>query len=166
MTIEDQRVYEAQRIAFEGTPLGDMMDRRSLILETREIATELPVLVGQITVGEGNVRMTKTDAYAQPMINRIVFAPNVMGRYVAVHEIAHIVHRRSPIKTGTSHGWEYRGIYADLIAIVYGHRYGELLRDAFCQYAMSVSNPALPQTGTPLIDIDALVTSAQESRWL
>jgi hypothetical protein len=164
MTIEDERVYEAQRIAFESTPLGDMMDRRSLILEAREIATELPVLVGPVTVEEGSARMTKTDAYAQPLINRIVFAPNVMGRYVAVHEVAHIVHKRSPIKTGTSHGWEYRGIYADLTAIVYGHRYGELLRDVFCSFGMSVSNPALPQTGVPIIDIDAMADAT--SRWL
>jgi hypothetical protein len=167
-TIEDQRVYEAQQAAFEGTPLGDLTDRTSLILETREIITELPLLVGEVVVEEGRTSMTKTAAYAQPgfhrIPSRIVFAPNVMARFIAVHEVAHIVHSRSNLNTGTSHGWEYRGIFADLTAIVYGDRYGELLRDAFCEYGMSVSNPALPRTGVPIIDIDRLADMTR--RWL
>lgn len=165
MTIEDDRVYDVQVLAFEGTPLNDMADRRSLMAEAHEIATGLPVLAGPITIVEGNVRMTTHDAYAQSF-GRIVFAPRTMRRFTAVHEIAHIVHRRSPINTGTAHGWEYRGIFADMIAIVYGERYGELLRDAFCEQGMSVSHPALPRTGVPLIDIDALADATLGSRWL
>ena len=164
MTIEDNRVYLVQELAFEGTILGEMSDRRSLIAEAHEIATGLPLLVGFIDIGEGSVRMSKTDAYAQSF-GRIVFAPRAMRRFTAVHEIAHIVHQRSPYN-GTPHGKEYRGVFVEMISMVYGQRYGELLRDAFLTSGLDVWYIGLPTLDDPLINIDALADATLGSRWL
>ena len=164
MNREDQRVYAVQVLAFEGTSLNDMADRRSLMAETREVVTGVPLLAGSVTIEEGSVRMSVADAYAQS-VGRIVFAPRTMRRFTAVHEIAHIVHHRSHL-SGTDHGPEYRGIYVDLITIVYGRRYGDLLHDAFVSTGLAVTKAHLPMTDAPLINIDVLTDATLGSRWL
>lgn len=162
-TNEDRLVYDLEYAAFEGTPLGDRMDRHSLIHDVHEIVDHCFHLTGDITVEEGHVRMTRTAGYAQGQ--RIVFAPNRLGRYVAGHEVAHVVHRR--VKTGgTSHGPEWRAVYAEMTSIVYGERYGRLLREAFMSASLPVHATLLPHPPKPIIDIDVLARASQEVRWL
>jgi hypothetical protein len=164
-TREDERLYEAQRLAFAGTPLMDMFDRHSLIAETREIATNpwVTPFVGQVEVGEASVRLAKWTAYANGQTIR--FAPNICSRYVAVHELAHIVTRRAHIE-GTTHGSGYRAIYAELTAVVYGPQYGRLLREAFLEQGLSVGPALLPLPAKPIIDIDRLADASSGVRWL
>lgn len=164
-TVEDTLVYRTEALAFSDTPLNDLQDRSSLILETREITTECPVLVGKLTVEEGPVSMTVTNAYAQPGLNRIVFAPKPMYRHIAVHEIAHVVHHR--LNTGgRQHGPQWRAVYVDMISITYGDHYGDLLRQAFTEVGLTLGFAGLPASGTPIIDIEALAAATQRSRWL
>jgi hypothetical protein len=165
MSREDEHVYTVQDEAFRDTPLGDWHDRSSLILEAREIAAECPVLVGPVWVVEGSVHMTSAAATARPGRKTITFAPRAMNRYIAVHEIAHIVHARSGMG-GRGHGPQYRGIFVEMTEIVYGERYGILLYEAFLTAGLPVASARLPKTGTPIIDIDKLVESVQEVRWL
>jgi hypothetical protein len=165
-TTQDERVYDAQRLAFEGTPLGDMFDRRSLIAETREIAEHPWVLpfVGQVYVGEASVRLATQAAYAQ--YQTIRFAPNIVGRHVAVHELAHIIARRAHVDEREHHGPGYRAIYAELAAVVYGPHYGRLLREAFFEQGLEVGPAKLPLPVSPIIDIDRLAEVGSGVRWL
>jgi hypothetical protein len=164
-TIEDECVYDAQRLAFAGTPLADRFDRRSLIAETIEIAEHPWVVpfVGQVEVGEASVRLTKWTAYANGQTIR--FAPNTASRYTPVHELAHIVARRAHVG-GTTHGPGFRAIYAELAAVVYGPQYGRLLREAFHEQGLSVGPAILPLPVKPIIDIDRLADAGSEVRWL
>jgi hypothetical protein len=164
-TIEDECVYDAQRLAFAGTPLIDMFDRRSLIAETREIATNpwITPFVGQVTVEEATVRLAKWTAYVEDQTIR--FAPNIVSRYVAVHELAHVITRRAHI-VGTAHGPGYRAIYAELTAVVYGPQYGQLLREAFYEQGLSIGPAILPLPAKPIIDIDRLADASRGVRWL
>lgn len=162
---EDEHVYLTEQAAFEGTPLDDMHDRSSIILECREIITECPVLVGPVTVLEGRVNMTRYGGIARPGRRTITFAPRMMGRYLAVHEVSHIVHARSGLG-GRSHGPEWRGIYVDMVEIVYDVRYAHLLRHAFLEAGIPANGPFLPKTGQPIINIDALTDVTRTVRWL
>jgi hypothetical protein len=164
---EDTAVYHAEELAFEDTPIGDRQDRLSLISEAREIAADSWVVpfVGQVHVEEASTRLASSVAYAKGQTIR--FAPNVMPRYVAVHEIAHIVHCRSKrTHQERSHGPEFRALYAALIAIVYGERYGRLLREAFIESGLSLGPAVLPLPSAPLIDIDRLADMTLGVRWL
>lgn len=165
MSAEDDTVYDVQWQALEGTPLGDMMDRSTLIAETREVATRCPLLVGEVQVVEGSVRMTKFDGVARAAIGQIVYAPRTMPRYTGVHELAHIVHRRSNLG-GRSHGPEWRGVYVDMLRIVYGEVYGDLMREAFYLSLIPADDIRLAAASAPLIDIDALTAVTQKVRWL
>jgi hypothetical protein len=164
-TIEDEAVYDAQRLAFAGTPLADKFDRRSLIAETREIANNpwIVPFVGQVTVEEASVRLTQWAAYANGQTIR--FAPNIVSRYTAVHELAHVVAKRAHVG-GTSHGPGFRAIYAELAAVVYGFQYGRLLREAFHEQGLEVGPALLPLPASPIIDIDRLADAGSEVRWL
>ena len=165
MSAEDDLLYAAEDLAFQGTPLGDRMDRTTLMAEVKEIARHPAVspLCGNVAVGETTVRMVSSAAYAQGQT--IKFAPNRMQRFVAVHELAHVVFRRTGIP-GTSHGPEYRAVYVDLVTIVYGIRYGNLLREALHEMGLSLHTLMLPLPGSPVIDIDRLADMSGGSRWI
>jgi hypothetical protein len=162
-TIEDRKVYGLEGLAFTDTPLHDQVDRHSLIAEVAEIQRGVPHLTGEITAEESSVRLTTAAAYAQGQ--RIAFAPRWSSRYVAVHEVAHIVHYRAKLG-GNSHGAEYRGIYAELVSLVYGDRYGRLLREVFIEAGLLIHPVSLGHLPKPIIDIDALAAATQEVRWL
>jgi hypothetical protein len=165
MSTEDDLLYAAEDLAFQGTPLADQFDRSTLIAEVKEIARHPAVspLVGMVAVSEATVRLVSSVAYAEGQT--IKFAPNRMQRYVAVHELAHVVKRRSGL-AGSSHGPEYRAMYADLTAIAYGQAYGVLLRQAFHEMGLSVHSATLPLPISPVIDIDLLADQSGGSRWL
>lgn len=163
---EDQAVYDAQDVAFAGTPLADRTDRTSLIREAIEICEHpwLMPFVGSVDVDEASVRLTSAAAYAQGQ--RIRFAPNVMARFVAAHEVAHVITARCMVQPESSHGPLFRAIYAELVAVVYGDQYGLLLRHAFSELALPVSPAILPRRERPIIDLDVLADASREIRWL
>lgn len=163
--IEDRTAYEAEVIAFADTPLGDNWDRRSLITETMEIANDPWVLpfVGEVHVSEASARLTSCVAYARGQTIR--FAPTSTHRSTPVHELAHVVHTRCRAG-GTSHGAEWRTLFVELTAVVYGDRYGDLLRHAFLSHGLSLTSAVLPRPQHPIIDIDRLADASREVRWL
>lgn len=165
MTAEDDDVYAAETLAFEGTPLADRFDRRSLITETTEIASHPVVypLVGDVHVSEATPRLVRHVAYARGQVIR--FAPTSTERYTVVHELSHVAHARSGTG-GTTHGSAYRAVYANLIAIVYGDEYGRLLRHAFATCGLPVASLTLPRLIHPIVDIDFLTDATREVRWL
>lgn len=164
-TKEDLLVYDTERLAFAGTPLGDRLDRHSLIRETCELAAHPSIvpLVGQVTVTEGTARYAANVAHAAGQ--RIVFAPNLIERFVPVHELAHVVHRRAALG-GRSHGPEYRAVYADLAGIAYGYQYRDLLWHAFDEVGLHVHPARLPMAPSPVIDVDRLAGLSGGVRWL
>lgn len=163
MNREDEALYNAQAQAFEGTPLGDYFDRRSLMAEVQEITNRLNHLTGDIEVSEARATLVKHAAYAQGQ--RIKFAPTDMSRFIAIHEVSHVVHVRSKLG-GRSHGPEYRAIFAEMVEIVYGPNFARLLREAFSQLSLDVHPATLPKLAEPIIDLEALADATRESRWL
>jgi hypothetical protein len=164
VTVEDDRLYVAEDLAFAGTPLGDQCDRRELISLTREIAADprLVAFVGDVTVGESRSDMTRMGAYARGTV--VKFAPRRIPRFVAVHELAHVVHDRSGLG-GTSHGPEYRGVYVWLVGAVHGAQYAAQLRETFVLSGLGVADVGLPTVeGPPVVDIDTL--AAATIRWI
>jgi hypothetical protein len=164
MSVEDDRLYAAEDLAFAGSPLGDQCDRRELISLTREIAADprLVAFIGDVTVGESRSDMTRAGAYAKGSV--IKFAPRRMSRFVAVHELAHVVHHRSGMG-GSSHGPEYRASYVWLVGAVHGAQYADQLRETFVLSGLHVTDVSLPTIeGPPVNDIDQL--AAATVRWI
>lgn len=160
MTIEDDKVYTAEAIALEGTPLADRFNYRSLIEEGRSIVRHgaLHLLVGDVKFEEGRTYMTSAGGYAR--LSSIVLAPTSLPRLIIPHEIAHVVHGRSGL-SGRAHGPEYRSAYVAVISSIYGREYGDMLRDEFEAQGLPLSGAMFPIIDDgPIYDIPQLV------RWI
>lgn len=161
-TAEDQAVYAAEGIAFADTPLGDRLDRRVLMHEACVICADPFVypFTGDVRIEEASARLVSCVAYARGRTIR--FAPTATHRSTVVHEIAHVV---TP-DPSTSHGPEFRAIFAELAAMVYGDEYGRLLRQAFTEMRLPVGPATLPRPVHPIVDIDRHDDMSREVRWL
>jgi len=143
----------------------DRMDRHSLIAETNEVIRHNPLMMKGIRVREGHVNMTRAAACANQY--EVIFAPRAVWRFTVAHELAHSVHIRMSSGREPDHGHQWRGVYADLIDIIYGGDYKQRLLTAFDQANLIVTPANLPiSLDGPLIDITALIEASQPSRWL
>jgi hypothetical protein len=164
----DDITYAAEDLAFEGTPLGDRLDRTALIAETLELTANPNVYArtGAVHVAEASTRLVRSSAYARGQ--EVRFAPTRMLRLVAVHELSHVAHRRwRPRQPDASHGPEYRAVYLAMVGTCYGGRYVRLLREAFHEMRIP-PDPSLIMLypDRPAIDLDVQEDVSRGVRWL
>lgn len=161
-TKEDQLVYDLQRIAFDGTPLDDRLDRRILIAQTEALQHNvlLGPMVGPIVVVEEDARRVSSAGRCARDGSWIAYSANRQHHWVMAHEVAHAIHARSHLG-GRPHGPEYRAFFVWTVGALHGDHYADTLRSTFEMGGAPVADVMMPPYGQPVHDVDALAAETR-----
>lgn len=165
--MQKQDVYDAERFAFEGTPLADLQREENLIADYRRVLDS-----DWWSFGEVDIRRARADmvtAGGRASYRWVQTSAGRTHRYTVSHELAHVLHRRTFRTAGDAgHGERFRRAHVITAASIFGHHYGWMLEDTYnrCGLAVAVHPGRIAVAHNPIIDIDALsVASAPTGGW-
>lgn len=165
--IDKQMVYDAERFAFEGTPLADSLHERDITSAYEDVSNSALWPGKRFEVRQARVDMTRAGGFAHGA-DKISTSASRVPRYVVSHECAHLLHNASPTAyREEGHGYEYRLQHVRAVSLIFGVQYGVLLAKAYRSFGLDADGSQIdPAIQEPIIDIDALsIVTAPVGGW-
>lgn len=162
--VDMQKVYDAEELAFLGTPLEDLQQESSIAAAYRTLLDAPWWKWGHVEVRPARADMVSHQGKADHF--SVITSAGRANRYVVSHELAHLVAKRQG--TCDRHGPHFRTAHLFTVGAAYGIQYADLLAQAYEDYRLPVfSTPAeLGIPHTPTINIDALsIAAAPRGGW-
>ena len=155
------KVYDAEELAFKGTPLGDHLSEREVTAALTEIRDSDWWAWGHFSIKPA--RVDWMEAQASASLFGVKVGAGGADRSTISHELAHILVKRLGHWDVAGHGEEFRGAHIYTVGAIFGSHYGSLLLRTYEDYGLRT--PGLTITGsyfpaTPVIPIDAYTLAA------
>jgi hypothetical protein len=167
-----EQVYAAERYAFEGTPLADLIDEDDMT-NAYHVVVQGAWWKGMgfrpVEIRPANVTMVKWGGKANASLNYIKTSAGRQRRATVSHELAHVLHERTSknYSIQQAHGATFRRANVIATSAIFGKQYGTLLEGAYQAFNVPAGpnqKHSLPHT--PVIDIDALdLATATRGGW-
>lgn len=157
-----QRVYDAERFAFEGTPLADVISEGDLQAHYSEVLGHESWAWGEVEIRSARSDMTRAGGFAQ---GHAVFTSAArQKRSIVSHELAHVVCHDLGDR-GPSHGRVFRSEHVLLVGRIFGPHYAALLASAYSSHGLGFDIIKW-NVSQPIINIDALsIATAPTGGW-
>lgn len=161
---EKQRTYDAETVAFQGTPLGDRLSEDDVIAEYREVRDSVRWPARRFDIVKSRVDMTRAGGMAVGA-TQVKTSAGRTQRYTVSHECAHLLHSwEGRGAEQAAHGSTFRRYHLRTVALIYGEAYAALLDEAYRAFGLEQEVPALD--ADPIINIDALsIATAPTGGW-
>lgn len=163
---DKQRVYDAETLAFIGTPLDDRLAERDIINlyeAVRESALwpGLPFEIVQARADMVNAGGSATGSW------RVKTSAGRTYRSTVSHECAHLLHALSRSYSDQDHGFQYRKAHVRSVSLIFGQHYGAMLCKTYNDFGLSADTSQVDINITrPIINIDALsIAAAPTGGW-
>lgn len=129
----ERRLYEAQRRVLHGSSAAD---RPVSVDQVADLARRYGV--GDVEIVISSDLVQPMEALALPAQNRVVFHPQSLTLWIAVHEIAHLV-----VDPGEAHGREFVSTMVEILAAECGARCAGGFRSVLIEQAvpMRITHP-------------------------
>jgi hypothetical protein len=161
-----QRVYDAERIAFENTALADRIAEGEIKSSYREVIDSPWWIWRDVEVVSARADMVSHGGKANR--NRIWTSAGRIHQYTVSHELAHVLVSRLGL-FDPGHGAAFRRTHLHTVHAIYGEPYRDLLLQAYTAFELPIDLtplelPAAPTV--PIINIDALsIATAPTGGW-
>jgi len=159
-----QDVYDAESLAFLGTPLADLQSEQSIIADYRTAVADAWWKWGSIEIRRARADMTRFGGLGG--LDGVTTSAGRTHRSTVSHELAHVMAMRQGNRD--HHGPHFRTAHLYTVGAIFGRQYADLLAQAYEDYVLPVfASPAmLDIPNTPTINIDALsIATAPRGGW-
>lgn len=163
---QKQRVYDAESVAFEGTPLADRISEGEAQASYREVLDSEWWIWRDVEIVSARADMVNHVGKANR--NRVWTSAGKASRYTLSHELAHVLVARLGL-FDPGHGAAFRRVHLYTAHAIYGEPYRDLLLTAYTAFELPIDLtpldlPAAPSV--PIINIDAMsIATAPTGGW-
>lgn len=161
-----QQVYDAESVAFIGTPLVDRISEGEAQASYREVLDSDWWIWRDVEIVSARADMVKHGGKANR--NRVWTSAGKTNRYTVSHELAHVLVARLGLHD-SGHGAAFRRIHLYTAHAIFGEPYRDLLLQAYTAFELPIDLtplklPAAPTV--PVINIDAFsIATAPVGGW-